>query len=182
MQFHNSTPHIVAIAAIDRYRGAIVGSLGMIAPMKMTDIPIVLHATDGSGAQQTHDGSIILRSRRGRHDPANDQFAIGLKRMGERPLYGADPLALRFSCIARPRRGKPLRFELRQDVDLERWRAQAAEVFGRRLHIKAKIGPVVQRPNGIGCPIETVDDRFLSGSFNTFPQKSGHVLIVGYWK
>lgn len=179
MHFHNSTTHVVSIHAIDTAHDAVIASLGMIPPMKTSDIPIEL--TDPDGKRHVHQGNIILRSRRGRHDPGNDQFVIGLKTTVDRRLHGT-PILLRFSCIARPRAGQDFAFEIPQDVDLKSWRSKASETFGRQMHIRARIGPVEQTPNGINIPIEAVDDRVLRGRVNRWPQRSGHIALVGYWK
>ena len=179
MHFHNSTPHIVSIHAIDIERSAVMASLGMIPPMMTSTIPIEL--TDPDGRKHVHEGDIIIRTRRGRRNPGSDEFVIGLKASCDRRLHGA-PVSLRFSCILRPRVGEDFAFEVPQDTDLNAWRTKAAKTFGRQMHIRAMIGPVEHRPDGMSIPIKAVDDPFLVGNVNRWPQRPGHLALIGRWK
>jgi|GEM_PF-2151066 len=65
---------------------------------------------------------------------------------------------------------------------IEEIRQMAKAKYGREIHIRMKIGPVTHSGTEIGCPMEAVDDKFITGSINRWPKNAGHYLLVGYFK
>jgi hypothetical protein len=71
--------------------------------------------------------------------------------------------------------------EIPAGKSLDKFRAEARAEYGHEIHIRATIGPAKIEGTSTVFPIKSVNDPFLTGSFNRMPSE-GMVLVVGYFK